>query len=137
MYVPKYILHPNLYKKAKIIADKTYKRHSAYKSMFIQKLYKSYGGEYSKSKKTKKVMDWKNEKWIQIEPYILYNKEIACGNLNKTKACRPLKKIQASISMQDILREFDKTKVLSLIKKKQKDMNGRLNWKKGVFIPSK
>tara|TARA_Y100000389_G_C17093494_1_gene332417 strand:+ start:74 stop:481 length:408 start_codon:yes stop_codon:yes gene_type:complete len=132
-----YILHPDLYKKAKSVADKTYKRHSAYKSMFIQKLYKSYGGKYTNTKKTKKVIDWKNEKWIQIEPYVLQKKQIACGKLNKTKACRPLKKIRASISMNDILHKFGEKKILSLVKRKQKDMNGRLNWKKGTFTPSK
>ena len=41
------------YKKAKSLADKTYEKHSAYKSMFISKKYKEFGGEY-KSDDTKK-----------------------------------------------------------------------------------
>ena len=33
------------YKKAKREADKTYEKHSAYKSMYISKLYKEYGDD--------------------------------------------------------------------------------------------
>ena len=32
------------YKKAKTLADKTYEKHSAYKSMFIAKKYAEFGG---------------------------------------------------------------------------------------------
>ena len=137
MKIPEYIIHPKLYIKAKNEADKTYKRHSAYKSMYIQKLYKEYGGKYANSKISKNVLDWKREEWIQIEPYIISNKKIVCGLLDKTKACRPLKKIRATISMKDILDKFGKKKVLSLVKQKQNDMDGRLDWKKGTFKSSK
>jgi len=41
-----------LYDKAKAIADKTYKKPSAYKSGFIVKTYKDLGGTYSGDKKT-------------------------------------------------------------------------------------
>ena len=37
--------------KAKAEADKKYKRHSAYKSMFMNKLYKDLGGKYTEDKK--------------------------------------------------------------------------------------
>ena len=36
--------------KAKAEADKKYKRHSAYKSMFMNKLYKDLGGKYAVDK---------------------------------------------------------------------------------------
>ena len=41
----------NAYKKAKREADAKYEKHSAYKSMFISKLYKEYGGKYKDSSK--------------------------------------------------------------------------------------
>jgi hypothetical protein len=130
----------NIYAKAKSIADKTYKRHSAYKSMFLHKTYKKLGGTYDTSIKNKKgdVILWKNEQWIQIEPYVRRKEKVPCGAIkNKTKACRPLKKIVAKISMQDIIDKFGKRKILQLVKLKQGNMNGRLNWKKGTFTPSR
>ena len=41
------ILNPKIYKKAKKIADETYKKPSAYKSGFIQKKYKELGGKFA------------------------------------------------------------------------------------------
>ena len=38
------IVNKDLYKKAKKKADETYARPSAYKSMYIQKVYKDLGG---------------------------------------------------------------------------------------------
>ena len=46
------ILNKDLYKKAVKQADETYKKPSAYKSMYIQKIYKELGGKY-KNKKNK------------------------------------------------------------------------------------
>ena len=37
--------------KAKAKADEKYKRHSAYKSMFMNKVYKDLGGTYAGDKK--------------------------------------------------------------------------------------
>ena len=134
--VPDYILNPRLYKKAKLIADDVYERHSAYKSMFIQKKYKELGGKYSTSKDTKKVKDWKNERWIQIEPYVRDRKVIPCGKENNPKACRPLKKINEKISIHDIMNKYTQKQILKLIKQKQVNMDGKLNWRKGTFKSS-
>ena len=43
MSIPDNILNPALYKKAKELADKTYKRHGLFKSAFIQKKYQEFG----------------------------------------------------------------------------------------------
>lgn len=48
MDIPDNVKNPSLYKKAKAIADKTYKRNSAYKNMFLVKTYKDLGGTYSR-----------------------------------------------------------------------------------------
>tara|TARA_R110000868_G_scaffold1866_1_gene14836 strand:+ start:789 stop:1133 length:345 start_codon:yes stop_codon:yes gene_type:complete len=55
-----------LYEKAKMIADKTYKKPSAYKSGFIVKTYKELGGTYSGVKKNIGLKRWFAEKWVNI-----------------------------------------------------------------------
>ena len=49
--IPDNVLNKDLYKKAKKIADETYKKNSAYKSMFLVKKYMDLGGKYSGKKK--------------------------------------------------------------------------------------
>jgi len=43
--IPKNVENPTLYKEARKIADNTYERPSAYKSMYIVRKYKELGGE--------------------------------------------------------------------------------------------
>lgn len=67
--------NPTLYEKAKQIADKVYKKASAYKSGFIVKKYKELGGTYSDDNKPKDLKRWFREKWIDIggeNPYPVY-----------------------------------------------------------------
>lgn len=59
-----------LYKKIKNVADLVYEKPSAYKSMWIQKTYKKYGGEYEDDGKEHKLTRWKNEHWVNINPLI-------------------------------------------------------------------
>jgi hypothetical protein len=60
------INHPDLYEKAKQIADKTYSKPSAYKSGFIVKKYKELGGTYSGKKEDKGIGRWFKEDWKDI-----------------------------------------------------------------------
>jgi hypothetical protein len=55
-----------LYKKIKKIADLVYEKPSAYKSMWIQKMYKKYGGEYEDDGTERKLTRWMNEQWSDI-----------------------------------------------------------------------
>ena len=55
-----------LYEKIKKQADQIYKKHSAYKSMYIQKLYKSMNGQYIDDNQPKKLKQWMDEKWSDI-----------------------------------------------------------------------
>ena len=48
-------LDEEIYKKAKKKADETYKRNSAYKSMFLVKVYKDMGGRFKGKKEVKGV----------------------------------------------------------------------------------
>ena len=55
MDIPKNVMNPKLYRKAKDIAnDKFGKGTSLYKSAFLVKTYKDIGGKYSGEKKVKK-----------------------------------------------------------------------------------
>lgn len=124
----KNILNPNLYKKAKEIADITYKRNGAYKSMFIVKKYKELGGKYKEDKKNNTGL-WLEQKWVSVEDY-LNNNIVECGS-NKigNNLCRPLfKKGQNILTVKDIIKLHSKKKIKEVINKKKKNMNLRINW---------
>jgi len=126
------IIDKDLYKKAKKKADETYERHSAYKSMYIQKVYKELGGRYKGKKNTKGVTRWNSEQWIQVIPFLKDGKKIACGEDNKkTKVCRPTKRIDSKtpITLPELLKLHPKNDLLALAKKKNKDMDKRVFWK--------
>lgn len=61
-------LNKELYEKAKLIADETYKKPSAYKSGFIVRTYKKMGGKYKNIDKEKDLKRWFNEEWSDIYP---------------------------------------------------------------------
>ena len=58
--------NPQLYEKAKKIADAIYSKPSAYKSGFIVKTYKEMGGTYTDDNKAKKLARWFKEDWKDI-----------------------------------------------------------------------
>lgn len=61
-------INKKLYAKAKMIADKTYKKSSAYKSGYIVKLYKEMGGKYRGKTKRKNqgLTRWFKEEWKDV-----------------------------------------------------------------------
>lgn len=63
------INNPELYEKAKRIADETYSKPSAYKSGFIVKKYKELGGTYSDTpNQPKPLKRWFAEEWKDVNP---------------------------------------------------------------------
>jgi len=133
--VPENIKNPSLYKKAKKIADETYKRAGLFKSAFIQKKYQELGGQYKgkKPSKDKGIQRWlKGEEWIKVEPYVKDNKVVKCGTGDK-HACRPLKRVneKTPITIKEVIKLHGKDKVLKLAREKQKDLDIRINWKTG------
>lgn len=137
--VPKNVLNPKLYKKAQKLADSTYTRHSAYKSMFIVKTYKELGGKYS-GKNTKSTARWRQEKWIQVIPYLTSGKKVECGRYkDMPKVCRPLIRIndKTPTTLPELIKLHSKKMLLQLAKKKLVDMDGRVFWKTKKFYPSK
>jgi len=123
------IINKDLYKKAKKEADLKYKRDGAYKSMFISKRYKELGGKY-KGAKTNNLSKWRNEEWVSVEDY-LKGKRIPCGSDKIGKnICRPLK--GNVLTVDKVIKNLGKDKVMKIIKEKKKDMNKRINWRKGT-----
>jgi hypothetical protein len=59
-------LNQELYDKVKKYANKIYKHNSAYKSMYIQKLYKKLNGTYKEDGREHALTRWKNERWFDI-----------------------------------------------------------------------
>lgn len=135
------VLDKKLYERVKKKADKIYERHGLYKSAWIQKEYKRLGGRYSgkKPSKDKGLQRWiKGEQWVEVGDY-LKGKKTPCGSSNrKGKACRPLKRVndKTPITVPELLKIHSKKKLQSLVNKKKKDMDGRINWKSGTFSPS-
>jgi len=131
--IPDNVIDKKLYKKAKRIADKTYKRSGAYKSMFIVKKYKELGGRY-KDKKTSNLSQWRNENWISLEDY-LKGDIIPCGSDDIGKnVCRPLKRINSKTppTVKEVIENLGKDKIKDIIKKKKNNMDSRINWKSGL-----
>ena len=143
-----------LYNKVKSDAKKKFKHYpSLYASSWIVREYKKRGGKYkgrknpskksksrSKSRKKTGINKWFAEQWVQVEPYLRTGSKVNCGASNRqTKACRPLKRVDSTtpITLPELLKIHNKTKLMTLAKKKQKDMNGRVVWKTGNFFPSK
>lgn len=143
--IPENVLDPKKYEEALKMADETYERHSAYKSMYVAKQYKKLGGEYAKpskkNPKQKRTETWLEEEWIQIKPFVKDKKTIACGRSDgKPNACRPIRDVKGgedNETIGEIIKKWGKKKVLFLTELKLKDMDGRLDWKRGTFKPSK
>lgn len=94
-----------LYDKIKKQADIVYEKNSAYKSMYIQKLYKSMNGQYIDDNRPKKLKQWMDEKWSDIG-----NKEYP--------VYRPTKRINKSTPLT--VNEIDKVNLKKQINLKQK-----------------
>jgi len=60
------VLNPEIYQKAKEIADATYSKPSAYKSGFLVKKYKELGGLYGDKKPSAGLSSWFKESWKDV-----------------------------------------------------------------------
>jgi len=139
MNIPDNVINKKLYKQVKNEADKIYKRPtSAYKSMWISKTYQNRGGKY-KGKKRSLTQRWREEKWIQVIPYIKNGEEIICGSDNRlNKVCRPLLRVddKTPITIKELQKIYTDKQILKLATMKINDMKGRVMWKQNKFIPS-
>jgi len=127
---------PKLYSAVKRDAKKKFERFpSIYASAWITREYKKRGGQFNENTKKPGLRRWFRESWIQVEPYVKSGKKVNCGNGKNGKACRPLVRVSSAtpITLPELLEIHSKKKLLSLARKKQKNMSGRVRWRKGTF----
>jgi hypothetical protein len=58
----------DLYDLVKYIVYQKYKKHSAYRSGAVVKMYKELGGTFEEDNKPKKLKQWFKEEWKDINP---------------------------------------------------------------------
>lgn len=63
MAIPK---NKELYEQVKRLADRVYRKPSAYKSGFIVKKYKELGGTYADDHKARNLKRWFQEEWTDV-----------------------------------------------------------------------
>ena len=124
------------YKKAYSEALKHYGNiTSLYRSAYIVKKYKEYGGVFKgKSPSPKKgIKRWMEEKWVQVIPYLKQDKIVECGSSYQNKhgkPCRPLKRIseETPTTLPELLKKYNKKEILDVAYVKQKNPEKRLYW---------
>jgi len=129
-------LNPKIYEKAKKIADEVYKRHSAYKSMFLVKKYKELGGKISEEgERGSKLADWRQEQWLHVLPFLKEGKKEVCGSTKEKKSCRPTRKINSKtpLTLNELIKIHGKKKLTEIAEKKVANMDKRMNWRTGKF----
>ena len=131
-----------LYDKVKRSARLKFARYpSIYASSWLVRQYKKLGGTYSgKRDTTAGLSRWYSEQWVQVIPYLSSGKRIVCGSRNSmTKACRPTTRVSGStpITLPELLQLHSKRTILKIARQKNRDMRGRVFWKKGKYFPSR
>lgn len=126
------------YKAAVKAANKQYgEKSSAYRSFYIVKKYKEYGGTFTGKKPTVRegLKRWaQGERWIQVVPYLTKGEIVECGaqgGRTTGKACRPLyvKTDKTPLTIGELLKIHDKKDILKAARHKEKNPDLRLSWK--------
>jgi hypothetical protein len=102
------VLDQRLYDAVKRHSDKVYDKNSAYKSMYIQRLYREMGGRYSDSGDSKTLRPL--EKWIAEDWKNVAKK-------GQYPVLRPSKRVDASTPLT--ISEIDPVDLQKQIKRKQ------------------
>lgn len=134
---PPNVLDKELYNKILLESKKVYKRNSVYSSGWVVREYKKRGGRYRGDKTAAKregITRWMRERWVQVEPYLKKGEAIACGEGSRGKACRPLVRVNSRTppTLPELLKIHSKSKLLELARKKNRNMDIRVDWRKGI-----
>lgn len=126
------------YKKALNEANKVYgNKSNIYRSSYIVKKYKDFGGIYEeeRTEKNEKLTRWYKEKWVSIIPLLEENKIIQCGSSSENEGCRPLIRINKNtpITIYELLEIHKKKDILKMAYLKKKYPNIRVDWKTLTF----
>lgn len=137
--IPDNVINKKLYEDIKNESNTIYKRHGLYRSAWIAKEYKARGGKYKNSKLSVNtgITRWlEGENWVQLIPYLKYNKIVKCGSsMGENIACRPLNRVDSEtpITINELLKLHSKAKLISLAESKEANPNKRINWKEAKF----
>lgn len=124
-----------IYEKAKKQVDREHKKHSAYKSMALIKLYKEMGGRIRESKSKGGTSRWLKEDWRNLTPYATGKiKSLLdtpkCGVKSKDQkfpsVCRPLKKVNEKTP--DLAKSYTRKQILKAVEIKKQGK--KISWNK-------
>jgi len=128
-------LDKDIYNRAKKLADEKYKKHSAYKSMYLVEEYERLGGRINKNLKKSGTATWSKEKWKNLTPIAMgiesdIKKLTACGNKHPKQKknptiCRPTIKVNKNTT--SLAQSFTKSQIKKALEIKKK--GNRINWK--------
>ena len=130
-----------LYNKVKKIAKDKFERYpSIYASAWIVRRYKKSGGTYKGPRDRQMGLSkWFKEKWVQVGPFLRSGRKIPCGSKtdSSTKACRPTVRVSPSTpaTLAELIRLHGKRTVLKIATQKNRDMRGKVYWKRGKYYP--
>jgi hypothetical protein len=115
-------LDKKLYNKVKKMADEKYKKHSAYKSMFIIDKYEELGGKL-RGKRKNNLGNWREEKWLNLTPYAMglvknIKDSPLCGvkhpKQKNPSICRPSKKVDKD-TPKKLASDFNKKQLMKAV----------------------
>lgn len=117
-------LNKQIYEQAKKEIDKQYKKHSAYKSMALIKLYKEKGGKIDEIKSKNGTKKWIKEDWRNLTPVALGVLDLSnapkCGikYKNMPSICRPTKRIDNSTP--SLAQSYNRNQLKKALEQKKK-----------------
>ena len=127
-------LDKDIYNRAKKLADEKYKKHSAYKSMYMMEQYEKLGGRINKNLKKSGTDKWLKEKWKNLSPIAMgiesnIKNLTACGQKHQKQKknptiCRPTKKVNKDTPK--LAQSFSKSQIKKALEIKKKGK--RINW---------
>lgn len=130
---------PELYARVKVQLYASQPRHSAYRSMRLQQLYreaylaakpggKPYVGR--KPAKTTGTRRWLDEQWINVRAFVTKRKVLPCGRSeseSRYPACRPLRRVNddTPATVEDVIRRRGKAGTLRTVRAKERGRSRR------------
>lgn len=134
--IPNNIINKKLYENVRKEIYNKYPKHSAYRSMLLNKKYKEKGGKYKDINNEKKETSiWLKEKWINLTPYseglIKSLKDSpVCGKKHPKQkgpsVCRPSIKVNEKTPL--LASSFNKKQIQKAVNIKKE--NKYINWNK-------
>lgn len=118
------------YKRALNEANKKYgTKSNIFRSSYIVKKYKDFGGEF-KNNKNIELTRWYKELWINVIELLENNKILACG-IGNNEGCRPIIRVDENtpITIPELLKIHTKKNILKMAYLKKENPNIKVNWK--------